>query len=89
MCVLLPSNAKTNVFFFFFLIPFVWEKLKQMGFRHFVGVDGSLRMLELAKKTGLYQQLTQCLLGQDEISAGNEPYHTMNVFGVYYQNVTK
>lgn len=51
-----------------------------MGFRHFVGVDGSSRMLELAKKTGLYQQLAQCLLGQDEMSveAGNEPYHPVN-----------
>ncbi len=38
-----------------------------MGFRQFVGIDGSLKMLEFAKKTGLYQQLTQCLLGQDEI----------------------
>ncbi|KAK9955494.1 hypothetical protein ABG768_015366 [Culter alburnus] len=53
--------------------------LKQMGFRHFVGVDGSLRMLELAKKTGLYQQLTQCLLGQDEISA--ETYDVVIIVG--------
>jgi len=58
---------------FIFLIPFVCEKLKKMGFHHFVGVDGSMTMLELAKKTGLYQELKQCLLGHDEISveAGN------------------
>lgn len=38
-----------------------------MGFHHFVGVDGSLGMLELAKKTGLYEQFKQCLLGQDSL----------------------
>lgn len=54
-----------------------------MGFRHFVGIDGSLKMLELAKKTGLYQQLTQCLLGQDEIPVepGNHAVD-FNVFTV-------
>ncbi|XP_057216051.1 methyltransferase-like protein 27 isoform X2 [Triplophysa rosa] len=41
--------------------------LKKMGFHHFVGVDGSLGMLELAKKTGLYEQFKQCLLGQDSL----------------------
>jgi len=63
-----------RVMSFIFLIPFVCEKLKKMGFHHFVGVDGSMTMLELAKKTGLYQELKQCLLGHDEISveAGNE-----------------
>ncbi|XP_051956173.1 methyltransferase-like protein 27 isoform X2 [Xyrauchen texanus] len=45
----------------------VSSHLKKMGFHHFAGVDGSMRMLELAKKTGLYQQLTQCLLGHDPI----------------------
>lgn len=38
-------------------------QLKRMGFRHFVGVDWSKGMLELANKTGLYQDLKQCMLG--------------------------
>lgn len=59
-----------------------------MGFRHFVGIDGSLKMLELAKKTGLYQQLTQCLLGQDEIpvESGNHAVD-FNAFTVKMQSV--
>ncbi|XP_067279467.1 methyltransferase-like protein 27 [Pseudorasbora parva] len=55
--------------------------LKKMGFRHFVGVDGSSRMLELAKKTGLYQQLTQCLLGQDQISVEAVTYDIVIIVG--------
>ncbi|CAB1333243.1 unnamed protein product [Coregonus sp. 'balchen'] len=37
--------------------------LKKMGFSHFVGVDWSKGMLELANKMGLYQDLKQCMLG--------------------------
>lgn len=65
-----------------------------MGFHHFVGVDGCLTMLELAKKKGLYQQLKQCLLGRDEISveAGNTTYHgdavNFNILGFYGLNIT-
>uniref|UniRef100_A0A672R543 Methyltransferase like 27 n=1 Tax=Sinocyclocheilus grahami TaxID=75366 RepID=A0A672R543_SINGR len=55
--------------------------LKKMGFRHFIGIDGSLRTLELAKKTGLYQQLMQCLLGQDEISFEAETYDIVIIVG--------
>uniref|UniRef100_A0A671S0K4 Methyltransferase like 27 n=1 Tax=Sinocyclocheilus anshuiensis TaxID=1608454 RepID=A0A671S0K4_9TELE len=55
--------------------------LKKMGFRHFFGIDGSLRTLELAKKTGLYQQLTQCLLGQDEIPFEAETYDIVIIVG--------
>ncbi|XP_068600465.1 methyltransferase-like protein 27 isoform X1 [Brachionichthys hirsutus] len=45
----------------------VAKQLETHGFRHFVGVDGSERMLELAKEGGLYQELKQCLLGEDPI----------------------
>ncbi|XP_016357021.1 methyltransferase-like protein 27 [Sinocyclocheilus anshuiensis] len=55
--------------------------LKKMGFRHFVGIDGSLKMLELAKKTGLYQQLTQYLLGQDEVPVKSETYDIVIIVG--------
>ncbi|XP_039549557.1 methyltransferase-like protein 27 [Pimephales promelas] len=55
--------------------------LKKMGFHHFVGVDGSMTMLELAKKTGLYQELKQCLLGHDEISVEAEIYDIVIIVG--------
>lgn len=38
-----------------------------MGFHHFVGVDGSEKMLNMAKKTGIYQEYKQCVLGQDPL----------------------
>ncbi|XP_051537690.1 methyltransferase-like protein 27 [Myxocyprinus asiaticus] len=59
----------------------VSSHLKKMGFHHFVGVDGSMRMLELAKKTGLYQQLTQCLLGQDPIPVEVASYDIVIIVG--------
>ncbi|XP_059382413.1 methyltransferase-like protein 27 [Carassius carassius] len=59
----------------------VSANLKKMGFRHFVGIDGSLKMLELAKKTGLYQQLSRCLLGQDEIPVKSETYDIVIIVG--------
>ncbi|XP_055035914.2 methyltransferase-like protein 27 [Misgurnus anguillicaudatus] len=59
----------------------VSSHLKKMGFHHFVGVDGSLGMLELAKKTGLYQQLTHCLLGQDPIPAEAATYDIVIIVG--------
>ncbi|XP_065143084.1 methyltransferase-like protein 27 isoform X2 [Paramisgurnus dabryanus] len=59
----------------------VSSHLKKMGFHHFVGVDGSLGMLELAKKTGLYQQLTHCMLGQDPIPAEAATYDIVIIVG--------
>lgn len=37
------------------------------GFGHFVGIDGSKDMLELARESGLYQDLKQCLLGEEPL----------------------
>uniref|UniRef100_A0AAR2KE53 Methyltransferase domain-containing protein n=1 Tax=Pygocentrus nattereri TaxID=42514 RepID=A0AAR2KE53_PYGNA len=45
--------------------------LRRMGFCQFVGVDGSDGMLDLARKTGLYQELKQCILGQDTLPVQN------------------
>ncbi|KAM4620197.1 methyltransferase-like protein 27 [Polymixia lowei] len=45
----------------------VAAQLKKRGFGHFVGIDGSKGMLELAKKTGLYQDLRLCMLGEQEL----------------------
>lgn len=41
--------------------------MKTHGFGHFVGIDGSKDMLELARENGLYQDLKQCLLGRDPL----------------------
>ncbi|XP_068600464.1 methyltransferase-like protein 27 isoform X1 [Brachionichthys hirsutus] len=41
----------------------VAKQLKTHGFRKFVGVDASKAMLALARETGLYQELKQCMLG--------------------------
>nr|XP_033495688.1 methyltransferase-like protein 27 [Epinephelus lanceolatus]XP_033495689.1 methyltransferase-like protein 27 [Epinephelus lanceolatus]XP_033495690.1 methyltransferase-like protein 27 [Epinephelus lanceolatus]XP_033495691.1 methyltransferase-like protein 27 [Epinephelus lanceolatus] len=40
----------------------VAKLMAELGFKHFVGVDGSNSMLELAAKTGLYQDLKLALL---------------------------
>ncbi|KAM7421743.1 hypothetical protein PAMA_015740 [Pampus argenteus] len=40
-----------------------------LGFRFFVGVDGSKGMLEQAAKTGLYQDLRLALLGTEPLPA--------------------
>ena len=41
--------------------------MKQHGFGHFVGVDGSNAMLDVARKSGLYRDLKQCLLGEEPL----------------------
>ncbi|TRY57551.1 hypothetical protein DNTS_023496 [Danionella cerebrum] len=55
--------------------------LKKLGFHHFTGVDGSLRMLEMADKTRVYQQLTQCLIGQDEFPVEADSYDIVIIVG--------
>lgn len=42
-------------------------QLRQHGFTHFVGVDGSKSMLEIARKKGLYEDLKECLLGDQPL----------------------
>ncbi|XP_036443351.1 methyltransferase-like protein 27 [Colossoma macropomum] len=55
--------------------------LRRMGFCQFVGVDGSEGMLDLARKTGLYQELKQCMLGQDTLPVQNESYDIVVIVG--------
>lgn len=43
--------------------------MAELGFRHFVGVDGSKGMLELAANTGFYQDLRLALLGTQPLPA--------------------
>ncbi|XP_042167660.1 methyltransferase-like protein 27 isoform X2 [Oncorhynchus tshawytscha] len=59
----------------------VAAQLKTMGFRHFVGVDGSKGMLELANKTGLYQDLKQCMLGDEPLPVQAGGYVCMTTRG--------
>ncbi|KAL0993826.1 hypothetical protein UPYG_G00114440 [Umbra pygmaea] len=56
-------------------------ELKRMGFMHFVGVDGSIGMLELASKTGLYQDLRQCMLGDGELPVQAEQFDVVAIIG--------
>uniref|UniRef100_A0A3B1JUH5 Methyltransferase like 27 n=2 Tax=Astyanax mexicanus TaxID=7994 RepID=A0A3B1JUH5_ASTMX len=55
--------------------------LKRMGFCQFIGVDGSEGMLDLARKTGLYLELMQCMLGQDPFPVQNETYDIVVIVG--------
>ncbi|XP_034462413.1 methyltransferase-like protein 27 [Hippoglossus hippoglossus] len=45
----------------------VAKQLKTHGFGRFVGVDGSEAMLELARGSGLYQEVKQSLLGEEPL----------------------
>ncbi|XP_072517933.1 methyltransferase-like protein 27 isoform X2 [Salminus brasiliensis] len=49
--------------------------LRRMGFCQFVGVDGSEGMLDLARETGLYLELKQCMLGQESLPVQNGNKH--------------
>lgn len=40
-------------------------QMKKNGFQRFVGLDGSEAMLEIAKESGLYEDVKQCILGDD------------------------
>lgn len=48
----------------------------ELGFRHFVGVDGSKGMLERAAETGLYQDLRLAVLGPQPLPAQAGTLHS-------------
>ncbi len=48
----------------------------EVGFRHFVGVDGSKGMLQQAAKTGLYQDLRLAVLGLEPLPAQSGQIHS-------------
>ena len=54
-----------------------------LGFKHFVGVDGSNSMLELAVKTGLYQDLKLALLGTEPLPAQTGTLHTLHTHFIH------
>ncbi|XP_051258196.1 methyltransferase-like protein 27 [Dicentrarchus labrax] len=45
----------------------VAKQLRKHGFKHFMGIDGSEAMLDLARESGLYQDLKQSLLGEEPL----------------------
>lgn len=50
-------------------------QMKREGFQRFVGVDGSERMLQHARESGLYQDLKMAVLGEQPIpvASGDRP----------------
>ncbi|XP_068187582.1 methyltransferase-like protein 27 [Antennarius striatus] len=46
----------------------VAKQMVTQGFKQIVGVDGSNAMLDMSRKTGLYKDLKQCLLGEEPLS---------------------
>ncbi|KAJ8347682.1 hypothetical protein SKAU_G00262710 [Synaphobranchus kaupii] len=55
--------------------------LQKKGFQHFVGLDGSNEMLEVAKSKGLYQELKQCILGTTALPIQAETYDVVLIVG--------
>lgn len=54
------------------------KQMKTHGFGNFVGIDGCKAMLELARESGLYQDLKQALLGEEPlpVQSGNKHFHS-------------
>ncbi|XP_066551537.1 methyltransferase-like protein 27 [Amia ocellicauda] len=59
----------------------VASRLQTLGFRRFVGVDGSEAMLRQARDRGLYQELLQCMLGSEELPVPVETYNAVLIVG--------
>nr|XP_060613702.1 methyltransferase-like protein 27 [Anolis sagrei ordinatus] len=59
----------------------VAQELQAVGFRHFHGLDGSPGMLERARHKGLYQDLKQCLLGQEALPSPEGCYDAVVIVG--------
>ncbi|XP_041657708.1 methyltransferase-like protein 27 isoform X2 [Cheilinus undulatus] len=43
------------------------KQMKNQGFGHFVGVDGSMGMMKVAQESELYEELKQCVLGKEPL----------------------
>ncbi|KAM9320287.1 methyltransferase-like protein 27 [Gastrophryne carolinensis] len=59
----------------------VAEELQHFGFTLFYGLDGSSGMLEIAKNKELYQDLKQCLLGEDPLPVDSGKYDVVIIVG--------
>ncbi|XP_033836572.1 methyltransferase-like protein 27 [Periophthalmus magnuspinnatus] len=62
----------------------VAKMLSSLGFRHFVGVDGSAAMLEEARKTTLYQNVLLVLLGTQALPVDAEQFDVVTIVGALY-----
>ncbi|XP_029375997.1 methyltransferase-like protein 27 isoform X2 [Echeneis naucrates] len=59
----------------------VAKQLKQFGFGHFVGIDGSEAMLKLARDSRLYQDLKQSLLGEGTLPVQCDSFDVVVIVG--------
>ncbi|XP_072301605.1 methyltransferase-like protein 27 [Eucyclogobius newberryi] len=59
----------------------VAKQLKRLGFSHFVGIDGSSAMLEMAKNTTLYQDLKLCMLGSQPLPVEQGEFDVVIIVG--------
>ncbi|XP_067393766.1 methyltransferase-like protein 27 [Emydura macquarii macquarii] len=59
----------------------VSQELQRWGFCRMHGVDGSKGMLERAHRKGLYQELKQCILGQEPLPAPTDHYDAVIIVG--------
>ncbi|XP_028321914.1 methyltransferase-like protein 27 [Gouania willdenowi] len=57
------------------------EHMMQCGFHKFVGVDGSKLMLEEAKKKGQYQELKQCIIGEQQLPVSKDSFDVVVICG--------
>ncbi|KAI3360727.1 hypothetical protein L3Q82_012870, partial [Scortum barcoo] len=59
----------------------VAKLMVELGFRHFVGVDGSKGMLRRAAETGLYQDLRLAILGPQPLPAETGMFDVVIIVG--------
>ncbi|KAM9333856.1 methyltransferase-like protein 27 [Pholidichthys leucotaenia] len=59
----------------------VAKQMKKCGFGHFVGIDGSKCMLELARDTGLYLELKQSILGDEPLPIQSDSFDVVVIVG--------
>ncbi|XP_019752205.1 methyltransferase-like protein 27 [Hippocampus comes] len=57
------------------------KMMKREGFQRFVGVDGSERMLQHARQSGLYQDLQMAVLGEQPIPVPSGAFDVVTISG--------
>ncbi|XP_064622984.1 uncharacterized protein LOC135485146 [Lineus longissimus] len=62
------------------------EKLKEYGFTNIDAIEGNPRMLEVAAKRGVYQNLIQCVVGLEEISIAENTYDCVMTCGSFHEH---
>ncbi|XP_030294735.1 methyltransferase-like protein 27 [Sparus aurata] len=66
----------------------VAQQTKRHGFGHFVGIDGSQAMLEVARESGLYQDLKQCMLGEGQLPVQWGLFDVVVIVGALNNNIS-